>query len=219
MSMRARRAIAFDLDGTLVDSARDIHDALAAAIDDPRLTEDVTRSLIGHGARHLVERALVVTGRAQDDVDATLARFRAIYDAAPTRHTVPYEGIPGVLSTLRARDIAIAVCTNKPAPLARVVVHELLPGLCDVVLGPEDAGAHKPDKAILDVAEARLGAPLAAFVGDSAVDVETARNKRVPCVFVTWGLGRDRPARDAMTHVVDDAASLAASLHALLDDG
>jgi phosphoglycolate phosphatase len=215
-------AIAFDLDGTLVDSVRDIHDALAATLDHHAgLTVAVTRTLVGHGARHLVEQALRHVGvdAAERVVDDTLARFRAIYDAAPANHTVPYEGILDLLHTLRAEGVSIAVCTNKPAPLARVVVREVLAGAVDIVVGPEDAGALKPDPAMLQVAAARLSQPIRAFVGDSSVDAETARRSHVPFVFVTWGLGaRESVVVERGVTAVDDTATLLVALDALLRD-
>jgi phosphoglycolate phosphatase len=219
MSLR-ERAIGFDLDGTLVDSVRDIHDALARALDHhSSLTLAVTRTLVGHGARHLVERALAFTGEATDgpNVDASLQRFRAIYDAAPITHTLPFPGIREVLDALQGAGVAIAVCTNKPAALARVVVDEILPGVIDVVVGPEDAGALKPDPAMLRVAEERLSRPLSAFVGDSPIDAETAKRRGLPFVFVTWGLGaKESVLGGPQVTQVDDAASLRETLESLL---
>ncbi len=180
--------------------------------------------------------------QTSDDVavDDVLARFRRQYEDALAVHTRPFEGIREALDDLRAAGLVIAVATNKPGRLARPLVEQLLPGRVAVVLGPDDVdGRLKPDPTILsmlyqkaqtttqtasssprsvdDVARADR---LACFVGDSAVDVETARAAGVPFLGVSWGLRPEEIHVNAASGgaVVHSPSSLAAAVLRLLSD-
>ncbi len=198
-------AVAFDLDGTLVDSTADLARALSRAVG-LALTVDDVRPWIGHGARSLVATAIGAR-RLEHDVDDALARFRVAYQDALVVDTRPYPGVVDALRALRSDGLVLTVATNKPGGPAREIVAQLLPGLFTAVLGPDDAGATKPDPALLAACARAAGMPLAAFVGDSDTDVATAARAAVPCVAVTWGL-RDRAALAGATFVVDDAAAM-----------
>ncbi len=224
--------VAFDLDGTLVDSVADIAAALNTALaerDRPPLDVDVVRRMVGGGARNLCVQASVAAGLsaagpADDDgaddgaIDALLARFRAHYERDLAVHTRPFDGVLGALDALRAAGVVIGVATNKPGVFARPLVQALLPGRCAAVLGPDDVGGRlKPDPAMLLALPARAGLPdavVACHVGDSAVDVDCARAASVPVVGVTWGLRPDE-VRGADI-VVDRPADLAAAVLGLL---
>ena len=205
-----KSVIAFDLDGTLVDSVGDIAHALNAALaefDRSPLDLDEVRELIGNGARNLVAKAL----DEERDVDDVLKRFRAHYDAAPLKHTVPFPGVIDVLKAVRAAGFATAVATNKPSAPAKAIVSALFAGLLDVVIGPEDAnGSLKPHPAQLHAAARALGGAhackIACMVGDSGVDKDTAQNANVPFIGVAWGL---RPAELAGCDVAKDGRDLA----------
>ncbi len=195
-----RCIVAFDLDGTLVDSVGDIARALNGALAELDLAPvdvDVVRGFVGNGSRMLMQRALHSrTGRAPAPaaVDDALARFRAHYERALVGETRPFEGIPAALAALKDRAL-LAVATNKPAAFARPIVEALMPGVFSLVVGPEDAGgALKPDPAMLRHIERTLEGELAAFVGDSGVDVATAKNAGVPVIGVAWGLRPDELA-------------------------
>jgi phosphoglycolate phosphatase len=185
----ARPLFAFDLDGTLVDSAGDLARALNGALRDLGLAPypiEVVRTFIGEGSRRLMERALE-RHRRLDLTDELLVRFRARYEHGFLTGTRPFPGIVGALEVLAHR-ATLAVCTNKPAVFARPMVAALLPGLFAAVIGPDDVGALKPDPAMLRLAERMTGARATAFVGDSAIDLETARRAGVRAIGVTWGL-------------------------------
>ena len=211
--------IAFDLDGTLVDSAHDLTSALNAALVERgigALDPDVLRHFVGDGARNLVLRALRAANAptTDADVDALLVAFRDTYGRMSLDTTLPYPGVVDVVARLKLSGFVLAVATNKPGAFARVIVDALFPHhLFDVVLGPDDAGALKPDPAMLALAEARTGAVLKAYVGDSEVDVQAAAAHGVPSVAVGWGLRSDQDLAGAQT-TAHTAAALEAAIRA-----
>jgi phosphoglycolate phosphatase len=205
--------IVFDLDGTLVDSREDIAVALNGALREQGLPVHdlaaVTR-MIGGGVNLLVDRALLPDqrSRAADVVRA----FRRHYADALVVHTRAYPGIEPLLASSRAR---LAVATNKPAPLARGVLEQL--GLMRHfvrVVGEGEGLPRKPDPAcVLDVlASTGVDASRAAYVGDSDIDVATARAAGTYSIAVTWGYTpRDAliaRAPDAICDHVDELAAL-----------
>jgi len=217
--MNKPRVLALDLDGTLVDSLDDITAALARSMPAPALPRDEVRRFVGRGARHLVEEVLrfrnLPCGAA--DVDDALARFRLAYDDVLCAHTRAYEGILAALDALRELGLVLVVTTNKPSVFAARVVAHCLGDRIDVVLGPEDAGATKPDPAMLVVAAARGGGTLVGLVGDSLVDVETARAAGVPAIGVGWGLGDPGEVEAAADTFAARPDQLVAAVRAALD--
>jgi phosphoglycolate phosphatase len=183
------RAIVFDLDGTLVDSLADIMTHLNAALVDhglaPHNRNDVGE-WVGYGAEQLVMRAVP----RQDLVTPVLATFRARYRARPVIDSRVFDGLPDVLDALAAR-YRLAVLSNKPHELTLEVCEALLSRWpFAVIAGARPDRPHKPDpQALRDVA-GELGLDIAActLVGDSEVDVATARAAAVPGIAVSWGL-------------------------------
>lgn len=213
------RAVLFDLDGTLVDSLADIASALSKALADSGLAQpslDTVRTWIGGGARNLVAHAIDAARLAPDMVDVVLARFRAHYTAAPIVETRLYAGLAPILDELVVAGLRLAVLTNKPHDLAvRICGPLLAPWPFDLILGQRPGIALKPDPgAALQIA-ADLGVPPAdcAFVGDSAVDLETARAAGMRGLGVSWGF-RPRAELEACTPwlLIDEPAGLRALL-------
>ena len=213
-----KRVVAFDLDGTLVDSSRDIGLALSRALHDlavlgggdDRLADAVVRPWIGHGARALCAAAAAALAPSLD-VDALLARFRVRYAQCLVVETAAYPGVRAALDALRGDGVALAVATNKPGAFARPIVDALLPGLFDAVLGPDDVGPPKPDPTMLRAAARAVDGTLAAYVGDSDVDVATAQRAGVPFVGVAWGIGPITAGG-----LVDDAAAMVDAVRAIV---
>lgn len=208
---RTRLAI-FDLDGTLIDSVDDIAAAVNHALGQaglPPRTRDEVRRFVGNGARVLVERAV---GERWDRLDEVFAGYRAYYGLHLLDRTRPF---PGLVEALASTSRALAVHTNKPADQARPILDGLgLSSRFAVVIGGGDAPA-KPDPAgALEILR-RVGARAedAVYVGDSAVDLATARNAGITPVSVTWGLvPRAELIAAGAVNLVDRAEELASWL-------
>jgi phosphoglycolate phosphatase len=213
------RLVVFDLDGTLVDSRRDLAEsanALLAECGCRTLDEADIGRMVGDGAAVLVARAFTAAGCPQPP-DA-LPRFLALYNARLLRFTRPYPGVPEVLARLAAR-VELAVLTNKPLGPTR----QILEGLDlarhfnpDRVLGGDGALPRKPDPAGLLRLLGNIGVPPseAVLVGDSTVDLKTARAARVPVCLVRYGFGfeqvsaRDLDPSDRVVESPDELADL-----------
>ena len=218
-----RPAIIFDLDGTLIDSLEDIRAAVNTAFRANGL-RTVARSemprLVGWGTTGLVERAL-----APELSSGTLSRQKAMavaeqitvaYGPDPTARTRVFPGIAGLLRAIDSWNVATAILTNKPD----AVVQRLVPKLFgtdrfDVVRGAIDAKPVKPEAAALDSVLADLGvrAAHAVMVGDSEIDIETARAAGVTAFAVTWGY-RDARELSGCDAIASDSRQLQQMLHA-----
>lgn len=207
-------AAIFDLDGTLVDSLRDIGRATNRALADLGLPEhplDAYARFVGSGARVLCERALPAD--AQGRVDEALARFLVHYEAGLLHETCAYPGIDRLLADLAAADVTLAVLSNKPHDLTVRVVDQLF---ADVpfrrVLGHRpERFPKKPDPAsTLDLcAELALDREATVFVGDTGVDMQTARAAGLRPVGVAWGFrDRDELSREGAEVILAAPAEL-----------
>ncbi|MCP3059163.1 HAD family hydrolase [Myxococcus sp. K38C18041901] len=185
------RAVFFDLDGTLVDSLGDIADAMNHALAHhglPTHPEADYRRFVGEGVRELARRA-VPSGR-EDLVEPVLETYRAYYDEHLFDRTAAYPGILAMLKALCADGAVMGVLSNKSDSYVKRLVERLLPGIAFArVYGERPGIPRKPDpSAVLGMA-AELGveAGVCGFVGDTAVDMLTARAAGMYGVGVTWG--------------------------------
>jgi phosphoglycolate phosphatase len=187
------RVLVFDLDGTLVDSRRDIAEAaneVLASMDAPPLDHDAVVQMVGEGARKLVARLLAAAG-LQADLEAAYAAFTAVYDRRLADHTRPYPGVVAGLERLADR-YTLAVLTNKPQHHTDRLLEALdLRRYFVQVLGGDTAQGRKPDPAgLLSLVSAAGAAPASALlVGDSWVDAETARRAGAGFCFADYGFG------------------------------
>ncbi len=185
------RAVVFDLDGTLIDSAPDLRAALnrtLAARGLPALDAARVQAMIGDGAKALVMRGFAAFGRVAGD--AELADFLTDYQANATVETRVYLGIEAALTAIRAAGHQLAVCTNKPAAATHIILSALgLEGFFPVVIGGDSTAYRKPDPRHLAAALAALDAREAVMIGDHENDMATARELEVPSIFAAWGYG------------------------------
>ena len=187
--------IIFDLDGTLLDTLEDLHDAVNYALGQmgmPQRTLDEVRQFVGNGVAKLIQRA-VPAGTGPEQTAQALAIFKDYYELHKEDKTAPYAGVVEVLSTLHQRGYKLAVVSNKFDQAVKGLMPRYFPGLIHAAAGEdEDHGVpKKPDPTMVHRVMEELGAEKAVYVGDSEVDMETARNSGLPCISVTWGF-RDR---------------------------
>lgn len=212
--------VIFDLDGTLVDSRRDLANSVNALLAEhgaAPLDEAAVGAMVGDGAKHLVERALLAAGLATDPGPA-LVRFLELYDARLIETTRPYDGVVEMLATLEARGLQRAVLTNKPQPAAYHVLDALgLTRWFDAgIVGAEAAHPNKPDPAGLIAIAREAGVPLDAtlMVGDARQDIEAARNAGAAVCVARYGFGfaTAEPVLDGSEIVIDRPDELPARL-------
>jgi len=201
--MNAVTAIAFDLDGTLVDTAGGIAHALNSALAEaglPAFNERTVRTWIGDGPDALIAHALGATEPGTADPHGLAARLRRGFDTAtlqaPMQGSSVFEGVPQLLATLAPRH-PLVVVTNKPTPLARAVLHAagLLPHFA-AVLGPETPQQRKPSPHLLQQAAQVLGMDARALlmVGDAEGDIAAARAAGCRAAWAGWGYTARAPA-------------------------
>jgi phosphoglycolate phosphatase len=211
--MAALPFVVWDLDGTLIDSGRDIVAAANAAradLDLPPLSDDAVRSYVGEGAARLMDR---VIGESEPAERRRLGveRFFVRYGENLVVHTRPYPGIDALVKKLRARQ---AIATNKPGPFARGIVARLgWSGYFASVVGAGDVVNRKPapDAVFKALELAGVRVEDAAFVGDTPIDIETARAAGIRFICVSWGL-RPREELAAASLIADTAEALEVAL-------
>lgn len=211
----------FDLDGTLIDSLREITSTVNDTMREygwpPHMPEDY-RKMIGEGDRELLHKAVPeLVARDAEKMNEVVARFRAIYAAHYEDHeSVPYTGINDLLRRLEQAGVRMSVLTNKPHPVALLSVRSGLPGLAwQAVQGQQDDKPRKPDPYFaLEIADKmELPPHQILFVGDSPVDILTARAAGMPSCAVMWGLTKPEALREAAP---DYTAETVADLERLL---
>jgi phosphoglycolate phosphatase len=212
----------FDLDGTLIDSRRDLADSaneMLAGYGAARLPDAAIVSMIGCGVRTLVRRVISAAG-VETSLEDALPRFVAAYDRRLTVHTRPYDGIPGLLDQLQSRQVAMALLTNKPLEQTRKILDlfDLAPYFRWVV-GGDGPWPRKPapDALIFLMNQASSDPAETTLIGDSIVDLQTSRNAGVRICLARYGFGfADLPADQLRGDeaLVDTPADIAGILYA-----
>jgi phosphoglycolate phosphatase len=193
--MNPSPTVVFDLDGTLVDSAPDLMNALNFVLGReglPAVPLKSARNMIGAGARKLLERGLEIDGRhvSSADLDRLTGDFIEHYAAHIADESRPFEGLEDALDDLSVRGCRFAVCTNKLEWLSKLLLDRLgLSSRFSAICGADTFGISKPDPAILQQTVARAGGHLAStiMVGDAGPDIGVARRAGVPVIGVEFG--------------------------------
>ena len=183
-------AILFDLDGTLLNTLEDLTDATNAALAHfgyPTRTIDEVRRFVGNGAKNQITMSLP-GGESPEEIERVLAWYKTYYAAHSQLKTCPYEGIPEALEAVK-REFPVAIVSNKPDVAVKILCAQYFGDA--FALGESDNCPRKPAPDMVHQALKAIGADRCIYVGDSEVDVLTARNAGMPCLSVLWGF-RDR---------------------------
>lgn len=215
--------VVFDLDGTLVETAPDLIGALNVVLGEeghPPVPLAAARHLVGRGAKALLTRGFADAGQTLDDARATplMGRFLEVYEARIAEESHLYPAVVEALDALEAEGARLAVCTNKPGGLSRLLLGKL--GLLDrfaAVTGADDAPVRKPDpRHLLTCVEQAGGSDRVLMVGDSIADVSAARGAGVPVVVVSFGYTETPPADLGGDVLIDTFAELPDAARRLL---
>ena len=186
----------FDLDGTILDTLEDLKESTNYALDFhgfPKRTLDEVRRFVGNGIGKLIERA-VPAGTSEKETGRVLATFKRYYGEHCADHTKPYEKIPVFLKVVREKGCQTAVVSNKADFAVQDLCEQYFPGMFDFVVGEREGIRRKPcpDSVNEVLKTLEKTKEQAIYVGDSDVDVETAKNAGMPVIGVSWGFrGRE----------------------------
>lgn len=188
-----KKAVIFDLDGTLLNTLDDLADSTNYALSRfgyPTRTIEEVRQFVGNGVAKLIERA-IPEGKNNPNFEKCLAIFKENYAQNMYNKTAPYNGIIEMLSNLKSKGIKIAVVSNKFDLAVKELCKKYFEGVIDFAAGENEAQGIKkkpaPDTVISVLNEFNFASEDAVYVGDSDVDIMTAKNSKMPCISVTWG--------------------------------
>ena len=191
------KVIIFDLDGTLLNTLDDLTDSTNFALSKlnyPTRTIEEIKSFVGNGVAKLIERA-IPDGKTNKDYEKCLTIFKEHYSINKYNKTAPYKNIINLLIKLKEKNYKIAVVSNKFDLAVKELCKKYFPNLIDIAIGENEANGikKKPSPDTVNIALQQLGltSTQAIYVGDSDVDILTARNSNMPCISVSWGF-RDR---------------------------
>ena len=210
--------ILFDLDGTLLNTLEDLRDATNHALQEygcPTRSLEEIRSFVGNGARRQITLAL--PGKENDPpVDEVLAAYQAYYATHARIKTGPYAGIPEALAEIQKK-YPVAIVSNKPDKAVKILCADFFPGI--FARGESDDCPRKPAPDMVHKTVEAIGVDTCIYVGDSEVDVITARNAGVPCLSVLWGF-RDRSEiePEGGKHFCTDPKDMPATLDRLAEE-
>lgn len=188
-----KKIVIFDLDGTLLNTLDDLADSTNYALSKfgyPTRTIEEVRQFVGNGVAKLIERA-IPDGKNNSNFEKCLNIFKENYAQNMYNKTAPYNGIIEMLSNLKSKGIKIAVVSNKFDLAVKELCKKYFEGFIDFAAGENEAQGIKkkpaPDTVISVLTEFNFAPEDAIYVGDSDVDIMTAKNSHMPCISVTWG--------------------------------
>lgn len=198
-----KRLVIFDLDGTLLYTIEDLGHAANYALEKNGFATHTLASypfFVGNGVRRLITRVLPEEHRDDSTIDRLLKDFRAFYDEHCCDCTKPYPGIPELLRDLRDQNVQVAVASNKYDAAVQKIIHHYFSDIDFVAIEGQKEGVNvKPDPSVVFsiLSQARVPKREVLYVGDSGVDMETARRACVDSVGVTWGF---RPEKELVEY-------------------
>ena len=215
------KAVIWDLDGTLLNTLDDLAASTNAALlknDLPQRTTDEVRRFVGNGVRRLIEQAVPEQGEKHPKFQQVLDDFVAHYGAHSRDNTRPYDGIMEALEQLTEMGAMHAIVSNKIDFAVKALSQDYFPGRMKSAVGDDPSRRKKPapDSVLEAMRQMGVTAEECVYVGDSDVDVITARNAGIPCVAVTWGFRDEQCLKDAgaehIAHTAEELVSAIASL-------
>lgn len=198
-------AVIFDLDGTLLNTLEDLKNSTNFALNElgfPKRSLEEVRCFVGNGVRKLIERA-VPQSCDKETTEKCLEIFKKNYSENMYNNTAPYNSILEILKDLRNNGLKIGVVSNKFDLAVKELCKKYFEDLVDIAIGQADDVPKKPAPDGVLKAIKQLGAQNVVYVGDSEVDVQTAKNADIPCIGVTWGF-RDRKNLEGADFIIDN---------------
>ncbi len=192
------KGVIFDLDGTLLDTLRDLAEAANTALaffDYPVHNQDEYRYFVGEGLKTLTRRILPDSVSDENDILLYMKKFEEVYKQNWNKHSAPYPGIPEMLADLKENGMQLAVLSNKPHEFTKICVHEFFPeNTFSYVYGQRDGVPKKPDPAGAVELARRLGIDREEilYVGDTATDMQTGNSAGMKTIGVLWGFRNRR---------------------------
>lgn len=213
----------FDLDGTLLNTIKDLGEAANYALDRNGFHTHSMASypfFVGNGVKRLIERVLPEDARKKPQViEAMLKDFKLYYDEHNTDRTKPYEGIPQLLEQLQEKGVAMAVASNKYQLATDKIIKHFFPNIeWAAVVGQSEGVPVKPDPSVIFMilAQAKVAKQDVLFIGDSGVDMETARRACIDSVGVTWGF---RPMKELIEYHANVIVNKPNDIIPIIDNG
>ena len=185
------QAVLFDMDGTVLDTLDDLCDSINHSLAEfslPQVSREHVRQCLGNGAAFLVSHS--IPADCSPDLEANvLAFYKPWYDAHCLIKTAPYEGILPMMQSLKEQGLRLAIISNKPDRAVQELSDAFFPGLLELSVGESPSVRRKPapDTVLTAASQIGLSVDQCVYVGDSEVDLQTARNAGMDCISVTWG--------------------------------
>lgn len=203
------KTVIFDLDGTLLNTLEDLKDAANFALSEfgyPKRSLEEIRCFVGNGVRKLIERAVP---EACENIDECLCVFKKNYSENMCNNTVPYNGILKILKDLQDNGVKIGVVSNKFDSAVKELCKKYFANLVDIAVGQSDDVPKKPAPEGVFKVMKELGADKnsTVYIGDSEVDVQTAKNSGLPCIGVTWGF-RNKNDLQGADYIIDNPCDI-----------
>ena len=200
------QAVLFDMDGTVLDTLDDLCDSINHSLAEfslPQVSREHVRQCLGNGAAFLVSHS-IPAGSSPELEANVLAFYKPWYDAHCLIKTAPYEGILPMMQSLKEQGLRLAIISNKPDRAVQELSDAFFPGLLELSVGESPSVRRKPapDTVLTAASQIGLSVDQCVYVGDSEVDLQTARNAGMDCISVTWGFRDEAQLIEAGAYVL-----------------